>query len=354
MASQSSPMPGLCRDQLSRLCGGVLNAVLAVPVILVMISAGAEAAAQDTNISGTDTSVSTFVMPVQIGTAMPANARISGNGWICFTGFALKPGPAASQQATSQQLGGTSAASGQPECLAIRPPRNAIIVANSWQCVHGFTRDGDRCQRIEVSAYGYIHNGIVTCHAGFALDDLGTCKRITAPANAVVAGNDWRCRPGFRKQGDACIAITASASHVISGDDWNCRAGYQRIEDRCEAISVPSHAYITGNGWSCYPGYRRDGDECAKVAVPEHATLRGDSWTCNLGYQKNEGACIPLVAPADGYVQGNETKCFAGFARDETGACRRLVVPANATVRNNRWTCNPGFVRSEDDACKKI
>ena len=167
MSSQSSPMPGLCRDQLSRLRGGVLNTVLAVPVILVMISAGAEAAAQDTNISGrdtsgtdtsgTDTSVSTFVMPVQTGTAMPANARISGNGWICFTGFVLKPGSAASQQATSQQAGGTSAASGQPECLAIRPPRNAIIVANSWQCVRCFTRDGDRCQRIKVPAYGYIY-----------------------------------------------------------------------------------------------------------------------------------------------------------------------------------------------------
>ena len=46
-------MPGLCRDQLSRLCGGVLNTVLVVPVILVMISAGVEAAAQDRNISGT-------------------------------------------------------------------------------------------------------------------------------------------------------------------------------------------------------------------------------------------------------------------------------------------------------------
>ena len=347
MSAYSSPISCLCRGQLLRTCCAVLNAMVTVLVTIMMISTAAQAADRDMGTSG-----ATFVMPVQTGTAMPVNTRISGSGWVCFAGYALALPSATSQQTTTQQDTGTSVGD-QPACVAITPPRNAIIVANSWRCISGFVRDGDRCKIIEVPAYGYIHNSTVTCHAGFALDDLGRCRRITAPANAVIAGNDWRCRPGFRKDAGACIAVTASASGIIRGDDWNCHAGYQRIEDRCEAIIAPPHAYITGNGWSCYQGYRRDRDVCAKVVVPKNATLRGDRWTCNIGYRRSEEACIPLVAPANGYVHGHVTKCFAGFAFDKTGACRRIVVPANATVRNNRWTCNPGFVRSADDQCRK-
>ena len=138
MSSQSSPMPGLCRDQLSRLCGGVLNTVLAVPVILVTISVGVEAAAQDTNVSGTDTpgtdtsgtdtSVSTFVMPVQTGTAMPADACISGNGWICFTGFARDETGA---------------------CRRLVVSANATVRNNRWTCNPGFLRsEDDACKKI--------------------------------------------------------------------------------------------------------------------------------------------------------------------------------------------------------------
>ncbi|MCH1483522.1 MAG: hypothetical protein L7W95_06615 [Alphaproteobacteria bacterium] len=43
----------------------------------MMISAAAQAADRDMGTSG-----ATFVMPVQTGTAMPVNARISGSSWV--------------------------------------------------------------------------------------------------------------------------------------------------------------------------------------------------------------------------------------------------------------------------------
>ena len=43
-----------------------------------------------------------------------------------------------------------------------------------------------------------------------------------------------------------------------------CGIGYHRIHGKCLRIVLPAHAelYGTGNDWKCVPGYTRDGAGC--------------------------------------------------------------------------------------------
>ena len=143
-------------------------------------------------------------MPIQTGSTMPANARMAGNGWRCLDGYRLADG--------------TDGA--PPACTAVQPPAYALKVANGWACVSGYVRNDQSCIRITAPSYGYIRDGAVICHAGYALDDSGACVAFSAPPNAMIQGNSWVCRAGYERNGEGCVAIAMAAQGVVRGNEW--------------------------------------------------------------------------------------------------------------------------------------
>ncbi len=82
----------------------------------------------------------------------------------------------------------------------------------------------------------------------------------------VFVDGQWRCRPGYHREGSLCVPATAPphASYVGGGERWECEWGFRKVGSSCEEIKAPEHGYIEGSGrdWVCYPGFERKADHC--------------------------------------------------------------------------------------------
>ncbi|MEK9854636.1 MAG: hypothetical protein VW495_07520, partial [Rhodobiaceae bacterium] len=106
----------------------------------------------------------------------PNNALITNGGWRCPDGYAL----------------GAS-----NRCMPVRAPSNAIVTGNVWRCMAGFVQRSGTCERLVAPAYGFIQGKSIECTAGYRLSTDDKCVVVVPPQNAIVAGNDWRCLPGY-------------------------------------------------------------------------------------------------------------------------------------------------------------
>ena len=159
----------------------------------------------------------------------PNNAIVTSNGWRCRDGYALGP-------------------SGR--CEAVRAPANALVTGNSWRCMTGFVRREGKCARLVAPAYGFIQGDKIKCTAGFRLTDDAICVPVVPPRNAIVAGNDWRCLPGYSRNGDQCDFIQAPANGFVRGNRWVCRDGYRVTETGAHASRprrTPSSVVMSGS-----------------------------------------------------------------------------------------------------------
>jgi hypothetical protein len=50
-----------------------------------------------------------------------------------------------------------------------------------------------------------------------------------------------------------------------------------------------------GHNWRCKRGYKPQGDKCVDVIVPENASLdfSGNNWRCNSGFCRSDDRCVP-------------------------------------------------------------
>jgi hypothetical protein len=142
-------------------------------------------------------------------------------------------------------LGWLSSGYAQEPHLDIPPNAHSSAGEQGWACNNGFQQVSGLCteEKNEVPSWG---------------------------AFEVFVDGQWRCRPGYHREGDYCVPSTAPAhaSYVGRGDHWECDWGFQKVASSCEEIKPPAHAYIeaAGHEWVCYPGFERKVDRCLSAA----------------------------------------------------------------------------------------
>ncbi|USD65593.1 peptidoglycan-binding domain-containing protein [Vibrio sp. SCSIO 43136] len=122
---------------------------------------------------------------------------------------------------------------------------------------------------------------------------------VDVPNNAKLSESldSWECLRGFIKSGDRCVTLKLPAKGVLNdkGNDWTCQTGYKKKGNRCMQIYVPANAFLnfTGDDWECRRGYKRDRYRCIAIAIPQNASLnsKGDGWVCNDGYTQQKNIC---------------------------------------------------------------
>lgn len=91
------------------------------------------------------------------------------------------------------------------------------------------------------------------------------------------------------KQNNA--AVTKKATQKIPDD-------MRQSEADISTPRLPANAELdyTGNNWKCRRGYRRNGNECVTVQIPSNAELdyTGSNWKCQRGYRRSGSGCIPV------------------------------------------------------------
>ena len=84
------------------------------------------------------------------------------------------------------------------------------------------------------------------------------------PDNAIVSGNDWYCKRGYRRnyQTNRCDLLDVPDNAIVSGNDWYCKRGYRRNyqTNRCDLINADKPAQIPYTSSSGYRSYSYDVD----------------------------------------------------------------------------------------------
>jgi hypothetical protein len=156
-----------------------------------------------------------------------------------------KKAPALPYVAVLCALGWLSSGYAQEPHREIPPNAHSSAGEQGWACNNGFQQVSGLCieEKNEVPSWG---------------------------AFEVFVDGQWRCRPGYHREGDYCVPSTAPAhaSYVGRGDHWECDWGFQKVASSCEEIKPPAHAYIeaAGHEWVCYPGFERKVDRCLSVS----------------------------------------------------------------------------------------
>lgn len=153
-------------------------------------------------------------------------------------------------------------------------------------------------------------------------------KKIVAPANAYISGNDWYCNSGYFKSGSSCQKVIAPANAYVSGTTWYCNSGYSLNADRTGCQSITSSnltcaAAYPGSAWNktwqgnklicdCLVGHKWNDAGTACVAnivekaptpiievmapkCPSGARLYvGNKCICDGGYIMSNGVCTPI------------------------------------------------------------
>lgn len=176
------------------------------------------------------------------------------------------------------------------------------------------------------------------CEYGYRDNGRNGCNVVIVPANAYLeaSGRRWNCLRGYRRVGEVCDRIDLPANGYLSNfsDDpgWKCERGYRVVGARCERVDVPANAYLEpgsyGSGWKCERGYRIDGGSCLKVEPPRHGYIvesaYGSGWKCNRGYMINGETCLVVEVPKNAHLDrsGNSWVCNPPHLR-ESGTCVR-------------------------------
>lgn len=151
------------------------------------------------------------------------------------------------------------------------------------------------------------------------------------PLNAQprLVGPGWECLAGFRRVDDHCERISVPVNAVLSidGRGWECLDGFRRRDEQCERIAVPANAALSlsSGGWDCFDGFRRVDDRCQRTGTPVSADPR-PSRACPLGKRNINGRCIPFLPPSNAAYadNGDGWACLAGYRRIDNG-CRELT-----------------------------
>jgi hypothetical protein len=139
-------------------------------------------------------------------------------------------------------IGWLSSGYSQESHRDIPPNAHPAAGAQGWACNNGFRQVAGLCMedKEDVPSWG---------------------------AFEVFADGQWRCLPGYHRDGSYCVPATAPAhaTYIGGGERWECDWGFQKSGASCEEIKPPAHAYIEGSGreWVCYPGFERKSDHCA-------------------------------------------------------------------------------------------
>jgi hypothetical protein len=162
--------------------------------------------------------------------------------------------------------------------MCVEPPkktRASLYVA--FLCALGWLSSGNAQEPrrdIPPNAHSSAGEQGWACNNGFQ-QVSGLCMedKDEAPSQRafeVFVDGQWRCRPGYHREGNFCVPSTAPAhaSYVGHADHWECDWGFQKNASSCEEIKPPPHAYIEASGheWVCYPGFERKVDRCLSVS----------------------------------------------------------------------------------------
>lgn len=197
-------------------------------------------------------------------------------------------------------------------CVKIVVPQNAYPTnkpyGTGWECVHGFIEvEGTSCDKVFVPEGGYLDPSGKrwNCLRGFRkIDDI--CQKIELPDNSYLTNNSsgpaWRCNRGYEAKGEKCIAIDVPKHAYLNGSSygrpWTCERGFFEQDGSCKAVFVPENAYFDdasyGIGWKCERGFAVSGDRCILIEIPENAHLdrSGNRWECDRYFQRTRGRCV--------------------------------------------------------------
>ena len=151
-------------------------------------------------------------------------------------------------------------------------------------------------------------------------------------ARATSYGKGWECKPGYRRDKEACNAVKVPDNAYPTGSSygrgWRCKRGYQQLAETCVAIKVPANAYLSysGTGWTCDRGYRAYDNACVAIEVPKNGYLteanHDPGWKCERGYSAVGAKCVPVQLPANAHLNysGNSWDCDPPY-RKRQGAC---------------------------------
>jgi hypothetical protein len=186
------------------------------------------------------------------------------------------------------------------------------------------------------------------------------------PEHARVSrfGSGWDCMSGFRRVREACerIVVPANAYLEPSGHGWRCDRGFLDVRDQCVAIKVPQNAYLDSSyskGWRCDRDYRDADDECVAIRIPVNArpngSAYGSGWICDRGFRLVGTKCVAVVVPAQGFLSdsGDSWECGRGFSK-QGAVCAAVHVPGNAHLdySGNDWACDDGY-RKRSSLCEE-
>ncbi len=229
----------------------------------------------------------------------------------------------------------------QPAYAQVTIPENAqpSEYGSGWQCKPGFRKERD------------------------------ACLAILQPANAYLTGNSynkgWACRRGFIEENDTCrpLLIPDNAYLDVSGRRWNCNRGYEDQDNGgCNLIIVPENGYLnkSGNGWDCKALFRKAYDTCKPITVPDNAfsapTSYGSGWKCHYGYLEAKGRCDLINVPEHGFLTGDPYydgwRCKRGYKRN-LNVCIEIILPENAHLdySGRDWECDKPF-RKNGSTCR--
>ncbi len=208
------------------------------------------------------------------------------------------------------------------------------------------------------------------CFMIFSNQSFAQNVKKTIPINAQlnVYGDDWECKPDFRKKGEKCIAIISPTNSYLTGrsygNGWECKNGFKEVDANCIKLNIPENAFLESYGrqWRCNRGYKKHNDKCELVKVPRNAYLTrlGDGWKCEEPFHKIKNECRMVVVPENAYRKntslGKGWECRRGFI-EMGNKCQLVVVPEHAYLTGNTydygWKCNRGY-QSNGNICVPI
>jgi len=80
--------------------------------------------------------------------------------------------------------------------------------------------------------------------------------------------------------------VAAAAAQSGTSDKSGASDKSNVSESSLQTGPKPPDAVILGNGWRCRAGFRLDDGGCVPVVAPPNATIHGNGWSCNPGYVK--------------------------------------------------------------------
>ena len=60
---------------------------------------------------------------------------------------------------------------------------------------------------------------------------------LAIPANSFAYGESWICMPGYKKSGNKCQEIYVPANAMAYGESWICMIGYKKSGNKCNEMT---------------------------------------------------------------------------------------------------------------------